>query len=942
MDEENRLKTEVSSDNGQEMNSVFTKKVEPVGRVKYAFMSLGQGALNLLLWVANFVLSIFVSLGLAIWTAIKGIYKGILAIGRFFKRKAHQFRYNDIWGRLSFLFWGAGSVGHGQIVNGILYFLFEVGYIACFVLFGAGNIAFLFNNTIGTQEFGYDPACKEKWGEAYQTYCNAQEGHNSIMILIFALLWIVSIFIFFYIWNRNINAGYNNYRIKHFSFYKEVDQKNIPFSDHLSDEAKAAFEKGVKKGAFKKQMEPEIAAYLKEVGGEDKLAKSYSTYLIRESINHAYDYLNKLKKQNAKLAKLEEKKAKDVQKMEAKIQAATNPNPSEKDLVNMEKLTNKLTSITAKHDSKIKKQKHVIDELNKRYSSFADMQHTKNNDRYGKYNIYFKTVANIDNDLNLYSHYFEYMDLYKATLGKNVDYNQANVQKGVELKETSERKIAETKEKFNMVRAKREDLKKQIQDAKDEYSLKLKAIRNDQTITDKEKAMADAKLELVEKCTRLNNSLNDLPGENTIKAMEKEEIKEYRHSYLRDKKALKTNFTSESYARQVVLDCMLVEHRIEYHRANRFADLMFGSNGAHVNKMSEADVNKKVADLQEERNKYVEAHPDRFVGKPKTFIEQVTGLFDENFHITILFLPILGIVMMTILPLIFSIVIAFTNYGEGHLPPNDLFGWIGFANFQELFASDATSQLGASLVKTVGWTFLWAFAATFSNYILGIIVALMINKDGIKFKKFWRTIFVLTIAVPQFIYLVCISIMLKDNAAIDTLWQWAFGANLNFAQKDYINATKLIIILVNIWVGIPYTILSTTGILMNIPKDLYESSEVDGASKFTQFFKITMPYILFVTGPYLITQFVGNINNFNVIFFLSTNVKPIAGSVGDIYGLKPTDLLITFLYSLVTNNSHPKFGMASAIGIIIFIICAFFSLIMYGKSGSIQEEDQFQ
>ena len=184
--------------------------------------------------------------------------------------------------------------------------------------------------------------------------------------------------------------------------------------------------------------------------------------------------------------------------------------------------------------------------------------------------------------------------------------------------------------------------------------------------------------------------------------------------------------------------------------------------------------------------------------------------------------------------------------------------------------------------------------------------------------------------------------MLKDNAAIDTIWQWAFGAHLNFAKKGYITATKLIIILVNIWVGIPYTILSTTGILMNIPKDLYESSEVDGANKFTQFFKITMPYILFVTGPYLITQFVGNINNFNVIFFLSTDVKPVAGSVGDTYGLKPTDLLITFLYSLVTNNSHPKFGMASAIGIIIFIICAFFSLIMYGKSGSIQEEDQFQ
>ena len=941
MDEEKNLELKESSGN-EEKNSVFTKKVEPVGRFKYAMMGIGQGLLRLLLWVANFVLSIFVSLGLAIWTAIKGVYKGVLAIGRFFKRKAHQFRYNDAWGRLSFVVWGAGSVGHGQIVNGILYFLFEVAYILGFVLNGAGSIAYLFNETIGTRAFGYDPVCMETWGEAYQTYCDPVNGDNSIMILIFALLWIVSIFVFLYIWNRNINAGYNNYRIKHFTFFEKVDKENVEFSNRLSDEATVAFNQGIKKGQFKKQKEEEISAYLASISEGDKLAKAYSTYLIRETIGHAYEHLAVLKKQNAKLAKLQAKRAATVAKFDEKIKAATVENPTEKDTIKLEKLGNQLTSQLAKHDIKIKKQEHLIDEYNKRYSSFADMQHTRNNDRYGKYNVYFKHVANLENDLNLYSHYFEFADLYESSLGKHIDYNQSNVQKGVDLKQESERKIAEAKEKYNQIRARREELKVQIQEAKDEYAARLKEIRDDSSITNKEQAMTDAKLELVEKCTRLNNSLNDLPGETAIKAMEKEEIKEYRHSYLRDKKALKSNFTSESYARQVVLDSMLIDYRIEYTRAVHFADLMFGSNGKRYKRLSQEEVEQKLASLGEEKAKYLEAHQDRFVGRPRTFLEQISALFDENFHVTILFLPILGIVMMTILPLVFSIVIAFTNYGEGHLPPNSLFGWIGFGNFAELFASNASSQLGTSLMGTVGWTFLWAFCATFSNYILGIIVALMINKDGIKFKKFWRTIFVLTIAVPQFISLVCISIMLKDGAAVDTVWKWAFGTNLNFAQKGYIEFTKLIIILVNIWVGIPYTILSTTGILMNIPKDLYESSEVDGANKFTQFFKITMPYILFVTGPYLITQFVGNINNFNVIFFLSTNVKPIAGSVGDIYGLKPTDLLITFLYSLVTSNSHPKFGMASAIGIIIFIICSFFSLIMYGKSGSIQEEDQFQ
>ena len=80
---------------------------------------------------------------------------------------------------------------------------------------------------------------------------------------------------------------------------------------------------------------------------------------------------------------------------------------------------------------------------------------------------------------------------------------------------------------------------------------------------------------------------------------------------------------------------------------------------------------------------------------------------------------------------------------------------------------------------------------------------------------------------------------------------------------------KITVVVVNMWIGIPYTILITSGILMNIPEELYESAKIDGAGPVTTFFKITMPYMLFVTTPYLITQFVGNINNFNVIYFLT-------------------------------------------------------------------------
>ena len=300
--------------------------------------------------------------------------------------------------------------------------------------------------------------------------------------------------------------------------------------------------------------------------------------------------------------------------------------------------------------------------------------------------------------------------------------------------------------------------------------------------------------------------------------------------------------------------------------------------------------------------------------------------------------------MFSIIPLIFSIFIAFTNYSKGHEPPTQLFTWIGFDNFKTIFNPDPNTQfamLPSALSKTLGWTLTWAIVATFSNYILGIIVALMINKEGIKFKKLWRTVFVMTIAIPQFISLLSIGTLLKDSGALGHWYNDTFGSRLGFGTDgNAVFATKLIIILVNIWVGIPYTILSTTGILLNIPKDLYESAKVDGSSTFTQFTKITMPYILFVTGPYLITQFIGNINNFNVIFFLTGGGPALAGS--GLLGLGETDLLITFIYKVVTSTSNPQYGIASAIGIIVFIICSFISIVMYSKSGSIKEEDQFQ
>jgi arabinogalactan oligomer/maltooligosaccharide transport system permease protein len=158
--------------------------------------------------------------------------------------------------------------------------------------------------------------------------------------------------------------------------------------------------------------------------------------------------------------------------------------------------------------------------------------------------------------------------------------------------------------------------------------------------------------------------------------------------------------------------------------------------------------------------------------------------------------------------------------------------------------------------------------------------------------------------------------------------------HIDFLGGDPLVA-RITVIVVNCWVGIPYTILITSGILMNIPADLYESATIDGAGPVKSFFSITLPYMLFVTTPYLITSFVGNINNFNVIYLLTSNLQ----NSNDLYKAGHTDLLVTWLFKL-TMNEH-DYNLAAAIGILVFIVCATISLLTFNLTKSAKNEEEF-
>ena len=331
-----------------------------------------------------------------------------------------------------------------------------------------------------------------------------------------------------------------------------------------------------------------------------------------------------------------------------------------------------------------------------------------------------------------------------------------------------------------------------------------------------------------------------------------------------------------------------------------------------------------------------EARQDKIHGrKVYGIVDDIISLFDTNIVRLFLCLPLLGILVFTVTPLIYMILMAFTNYDANHQPPGHLFTWVGLENFRAIM--DASGQLGATFLPILAWTMVWAVCACFSCYFGGMFLAILINSKRIKLKKMWRTVFVLAMAIPSFISLLVINTMLGKNGIINVLLQnWGFTTE---ALPFLTDATwaRCTVIVVNLWIGIPATMLMTSGILMNIPAEQYESAAIDGANPLQQFIKITFPYMLQVTTPYLITNFIGNINNFGVIYFL-TGGGP---NTLDYYkGAGKTDLLVTWLYKL-TNDSN-DYNLAATIGILIFIISAVFSMITYARAGISKNEEALQ
>lgn len=326
------------------------------------------------------------------------------------------------------------------------------------------------------------------------------------------------------------------------------------------------------------------------------------------------------------------------------------------------------------------------------------------------------------------------------------------------------------------------------------------------------------------------------------------------------------------------------------------------------------------------------------IAVPKTLKEMVHAIYENGFPYLLIIPSYIAMTFAIIFPVLVTLLIAFTNYDFKHTAPTTLLDWIGFQNFTNMWT---LSTFRSAFTSVLGWTFIWALAASTLQIVLGILTAIIANQPFVKGKRIFGVIFLLPWAVPAFITILTFSNMFNDsvgaiNAQVLPLFAkiFPFLDGVLIPWKTDPTWTKIALIMMQGWLGFPYIYVLTLGILQSIPNDLYEAAYIDGANGWQKFRNITFPMILAVAAPTLISQYTFNFNNFSIIYLFNDGGP---GSVGGNAG--STDILISWIYKLTTSNSTPQYSMAAAVTLIVSVIVISISMIAFKKLHAFDMED---
>lgn len=316
-------------------------------------------------------------------------------------------------------------------------------------------------------------------------------------------------------------------------------------------------------------------------------------------------------------------------------------------------------------------------------------------------------------------------------------------------------------------------------------------------------------------------------------------------------------------------------------------------------------------------------------GHCSTSKEYLKNTYTKFFAYVILIPIVIYISFIVVMPIIFAVLTAFTNYDMNHLPPGNLVSWVGLSNFKKLFQIPIWSTTFFSVLR---WNVVWAVLATFSTFFFGMFQAILLNSKYTKCRSMYRGIMILPWAIPQLISLLVFRNFLNGQFGPVSKFLVDIGltnSRIGFLSDPFL--AKVTILVVNLWLGFPMFMIMIQGILSNIDKSLYEAAEIDGGSGCKIFRFITLPLVLRATAPLIVMNLAANFNGFGIIYFL-TNGGPVNTNyqfAGD------TDILISWIYKLTLDQK--LYDMAAVMNILIFLLIAVVSIWNFKRTQAFKE-----
>lgn len=299
----------------------------------------------------------------------------------------------------------------------------------------------------------------------------------------------------------------------------------------------------------------------------------------------------------------------------------------------------------------------------------------------------------------------------------------------------------------------------------------------------------------------------------------------------------------------------------------------------------------------------------------------------ENFKaLRYMSVAIITIFILTVVPIVYTVWLSFTNKqmaqrkGDYHM--------VGFANYVDVF----TGAFKDVFFRVFGWTLIFAVVSTLGTFLVGLILALLLNNPNIKERGFYKALLILPWALPVAIAILAWQGLLNgSNGAINNILESIGLARIPWLENAFY--ARVAVIFVNIWLGFPYMMNICLGALASIPQSYYEAARIDGANAFTQFYKITLPSIAQTAYPLVISSFAFNFNNFGSAYLI-TEGKPYRKNDSQYAGA--TDILASVNFKL-SSTGDGKYYLAATIAIIIFILLAVITYFQMKASGQFEE-----